>query len=160
MYFFGDIVKFIRSYWQKRKYFFFPGYTFICPRLNQSLKWRFDYITLVKRNKPGTKKWIKFFETLELNIQREFYRYHVKASQVKGSFYVLIRKPRGKVLGETFKNMADDVKYISGKVYKKVSEQSSRFRYKYFPYFKLVRWYGGYQYHFLVVKQDFQYEYS
>ena len=68
MYFFGDIVKFIRSYWQKRKYFFFPGYTFICPRLNQSLKWRFDYITLVKRNKPGTKKWIKFFETLELNI--------------------------------------------------------------------------------------------
>ena len=71
-----------------------------------------------------------------------------------------MRKPRGKVLGETFKNMADDVKYISGKVYKKVSEQSSRFRYKYFPYFKLVRWYGGYQYHFLVVKQDFQYEYS
>ena len=56
--FFDDIVKFIRSYWQKR-IFFFPGYTFINPRLNQGLKWGFDYITLVKRSKPSTKKWTK-----------------------------------------------------------------------------------------------------
>ena len=102
----------------------------------------------------------QFFETLEFNIQREFSSYHVKVSQVKGSFYVLIRKPRGKILGETFKNMADDVKYISEKAYRKFSEQSSRFRHKYVPYFKLVRWCGGYQFHFLVVKQDYQYKYS
>ena len=84
----------------------------------------------------------KLFETLEFDIQREFSRYYVKISQVKGSFYVLIRKPRRKILSETFKNMADDVKYISEKVCRKFSKQSSRFRYKYFPYFKLVRWYN------------------
>ena len=61
----------------------------------------------------------KFIETLEFNIQQEFSHYHVKVSQVRGSFCVLIRKPRGKILGETFKNMADDVKYISKKVYRK-----------------------------------------
>ena len=102
----------------------------------------------------------KFLETLEFNIQREFSRYHVKVSQVRRSFHVLIRKPRGTILGETFKNMADDVKYISEKVYRKFSEQSNRFRYKYFLYFKLVRWCGGYQYHFLVAEQDYQYEHS
>ena len=102
----------------------------------------------------------QFFETLELNIQREFSLYHVKVSQVKGSFHVLIRKPTGNILGETFKTMADDVKYISEKVYRKFSKQSSRFRYEYIPYFKLVRWCGGYQFHFLVVKQDYQYKYS
>ena len=102
----------------------------------------------------------KLFETLEFNIQREFSRYHVKISQVKGSFYVLIRKPRRNILGEIFKNMADDVKYISEKVCRKFSKQSSRFRYKYFPYFKLVRWYSDKKYHFLVVKQDDQYEHS
>ena len=53
--------------------------------------------------------------------------------------------------------MADDVIHISEKVYRKFSEQSSnRFRYKYFPYFKLVRMCGSYKYHFLVVKQDYQ----
>ena len=35
---------------------FFLGYTFIYPRLNQSLKWCFDYIFLVNRNKTCTKK--------------------------------------------------------------------------------------------------------
>ena len=68
---------------------------------------------------------------------------------------MLIGKPRGKILDETFKDMADDVKYISEKVYRKFSEQSNRFKHKYFAYFKLVRWCGGYQYHFLVVKQDY-----
>ena len=102
----------------------------------------------------------KFFEILEFNIQREFSHYHLKVSHVRSSFYVLIRKPRGKILGETFKNMANDVKYISEKVYRKFSEQSNRFRSKDFPYFKLIRWCGGYQYHFLVVKQDYQYKHS
>ena len=97
----------------------------------------------------------KFFETFEFNIQQEFSHYHVTVSQVRGSFYVLKRKPRGKILRETFKYMANDVKYISEKVYVKFSEQSNRFRYKYFPYVKLVRWCGGYQYHFVVVKQDY-----
>ena len=76
---------------------------------------------------------IKFYETLEFNLQREFSRYVVKVSQVRGSFYVLIKKPRGKILGESLKNLFDDVKYLSDKVYRKFSVQFSRFRHKLFP---------------------------
>ena len=101
----------------------------------------------------------KFYEKLEFNWQQEFSRYIVKVSQVKGLFYVLIKKPGGKILGKSLKNMIDDVKYISEKVYKSILiNQIQRFRYKSFPYFKLVRCYGNYQYHFLVVRQDYQYE--
>ena len=39
------------------------------------------------------------FEKLERSLKREFYQYIVKLSQVKRSFYVLIRKPRGNILG-------------------------------------------------------------
>ena len=98
----------------------------------------------------------RFYENLEFNLQREFSRYVVKISQVRGSFYVLIKKPRGKVLGGSLKNLFEDVKCISERVYKKFSNQSDRFRYKFFPYFKLVRSYGNYQYHFLIVRQDYQ----
>ena len=101
----------------------------------------------------------KFYEKLEFNLQQEFSRYIVKVSQVKGLFYVLIKKPGGRILGKSLKNMIDDVKYISEKVYKSILiNQIQRFRYKSFPYFKLVRCYGNYQYHFLVVRQDYQYE--
>ena len=41
---------FNESYWKKRK-IFYPGYYFIYPQLNQSIKWRFDYVFIVK-NKP------------------------------------------------------------------------------------------------------------
>ena len=39
--------------------------------------------------------------------------YIVKISQVKGSFYLLIRKPRGKILNQNLKNVIDTVKNIS-----------------------------------------------
>ena len=45
---------FIKSYWQKKN-FFYPGYHFIYPNINQSLKSWFDYVFLVK-HKPVTKK--------------------------------------------------------------------------------------------------------
>ena len=43
--------------------------------------------------------------------------YIVKVSQVKGSFYALIRKPRGKILNEDLKNMINHVKNISEKFF-------------------------------------------
>ena len=65
--FFEDITYFIKNYFQKRKYFY-PGYYFIYSRLNQSLKWHFDYGVLVK-SKPTTKKiedlLDRFYEKLE-----------------------------------------------------------------------------------------------
>ena len=52
---FKEIIEFVKNYWQKRE-FIFPGYFFIYPKLNQSLKWRYDYVLIVK-NRPSTKKW-------------------------------------------------------------------------------------------------------
>ena len=47
---FEEIINFVNDFWQKRKSFF-PGYYFIHPTLNQSQKWTYDYIFIVK-NKP------------------------------------------------------------------------------------------------------------
>ena len=89
----------------------------------------------------------RFFEKLEASLQKSFtdtfYRY-------KGSFYVLIRKPRRKILNDDFKN----VKSISTRIYNKFADESSMFRYIFFPYFKLIRCYGSYHYHFLIVRKD------
>ena len=53
--------------------------------------------------------------------------------------------------------MTEDVKDISQEIYKKYVEKSGNFRYNFFPYFKLVSSYGGYQYQFLVVRKDYQF---
>ena len=42
----------------------------------------------------------QMFEDLEFSLSRELPQYTVKVSQVKKSFYDLIRKPRGKILGQ------------------------------------------------------------
>ena len=46
--FFEELVDFVRNYWQKRK-FFYPGYRFTYPRMNQ------NYVVIVK-NIPGIRK--------------------------------------------------------------------------------------------------------
>ena len=43
--FFKELIEQIKRHWNKRKKFF-PGYLFPFPKLNQSLKWRFDYINI------------------------------------------------------------------------------------------------------------------
>ena len=98
----------------------------------------------------------RFFENLELHLQRKFPHYIVKVSQVKGSFYVLVRKPRGKISNNDLKILFKQVKSISNKMYDKFSENSSIFRYNFFPYFKLVRCYGNYHYHFLVIRKNYK----
>ena len=59
----------------------------------------------------------RFYETREFSMKQKFNRYIVKVSQVKGSFYVLIRKPRGKILGDDYRFMIENVKYILEKIY-------------------------------------------
>ena len=54
---FSDIVRFVRTYWNRRQKLY-PGYFFVNPILNQSIKWRFYYIIVNndkfrKRNKKG-----------------------------------------------------------------------------------------------------------
>ena len=41
--FFKQIIRFIRKYSENRKYFCLP-YILRYPKLNQSIKWRFDYV--------------------------------------------------------------------------------------------------------------------
>ena len=41
--FFNDIIKYITASWNCRQKFY-RSYFFVYPKLNQSIKWRFDYI--------------------------------------------------------------------------------------------------------------------
>ena len=60
----------------------------------------------------------RFFEQLESSLSRRFPRYIVKVSQVKCSFFVLVKKPRGKILNENLKYLCDNVQLISKNIYK------------------------------------------
>ena len=75
-----------------------------------------------------------------------------------GWFYVRIRKPRRKILDQDLKYKINNVKCTSENIYRIFSDKPSTFRYRCFPYFKLVRKCGGYQYHFLVVRKVYQIE--
>ena len=102
----------------------------------------------------------RFFEQLVSSLSCRFPRYIVKVSQVKGSFFILVKKPRGKILNGDLKYLCNNALLISESIYKKYVEDSKDFSYGYFPYFKLVKCYGNYHYHFLAVKRDYEYEYE
>ena len=74
----------------------------------------------------------------------------MKVSQVKGSFFALVKKARVKNLNDDRKCLYDNVKCISENIYQKYAEYSRDLSYGYFPFFKLVKGYGNYHYHFLV----------
>ena len=54
-----------------------------------------------------------FFEELEEKLWHEFPRYFVKISQFKVSFFVLVKKPCGKILNGDMKYLCDNVRLIS-----------------------------------------------
>ena len=74
----------------------------------------------------------RFFERLEFSFQYAFFRYIIKVSEVKGSFYVLIKKPRGKILGDNLKILFGEVKFISERIYKTLAEDSNGFLFELF----------------------------
>ena len=53
--FFKDIIRFVRRFWGRRLQLY-PGYFFVQPILNQSIKWRFDYITVTSDKSKQVKK--------------------------------------------------------------------------------------------------------
>ena len=57
------------------------------------------------------------FEDLEMSLSRELSQYIAKVSQVKNSFYVLVRKPRGKILGCKKEKLFAVVENISKNIY-------------------------------------------
>ena len=58
----------------------------------------------------------RFFERVKFSFRHEFSRYIIKVSEVRGSFYVLVKKPIGKILGAKLRNLFNDVNYISEKI--------------------------------------------
>lgn len=75
----------------------------------------------------------RMFNDLELSIVREMPQYFVKVSQVKKSFYALVRKPRGKILGWKKEKLFDTVEYISENIYYNYAKDCHGFRYSSFP---------------------------
>ena len=92
----------------------------------------------------------KMFEDFEKSFHNEFSGlfYHVKVSQVKSSFYVLIKKKREMLFGEKRQQLFDKVRDISENIYKNYARNSARIMYQYFPYYKLIHNYGNYHFHF------------
>lgn len=57
----------------------------------------------------------RMFDDLQFSSSRGFpgYLYHVKVSEVGNSFYVLIRKKRAKILGDSRKKLFENIKNIT-----------------------------------------------
>ena len=51
---FKDIINFSKKLWSRRRKLY-PGYFFVYPMLNQSIKWRSDYI-IINRNRYKLRK--------------------------------------------------------------------------------------------------------
>ena len=95
----------------------------------------------------------RFYEDIEYAVKVQFRDYYIKVSQLNSSFFVLVKRRRGKILGEKRKFLFDRLKRISEELYNKYASFSKIFEKEYFPYFKLVKSYGSYHFHFLVVKK-------
>ena len=96
----------------------------------------------------------RLFEDLESVFSKEFHGYIVKISQVKKSFYVLVWKPRGEILGRDKKLLFKKVEEISKNIYHNYARNCSRLRYSFFPYSNVVR--SDYHYHFLVIRKEYR----
>lgn len=157
--YFKDIIRFIQTYWKERKHFF-SSYLLQYPLLNQSVKWRFDYIIAATKNIDNKRNKMdalldRFYEDIENALRNKFREYIIKVSQLNCSFFVLIKRPRGKILGEKRKYLYENLKEITENIYRKYASDSSDFERQYFPYLKLIKCYGNYHYHFLVAKKDY-----
>ena len=60
--FFKEMINYIKRYWnEKKKNFLSFFFFFFNPRLNQSLKWRFDYIIVANDKFRGKRKYGRTF---------------------------------------------------------------------------------------------------
>lgn len=69
-------------------------------------------------------------------------------------FFVLVKRYRG-ILGDRQKILYKDLKNITENIHEEYALKSKDFERQFFPYFKLGKSYGNYQFHFLVVKKDY-----
>ena len=73
-----------------------------------------------------------FYEKLEYSLRKKSYQYIVKKSQVRCSFYVLIDKRRGEILGGDLNYVIKQVKNTFEKIYRDFSKKSKEFLFRFF----------------------------
>ena len=86
----------------------------------------------------------RFYEVIEQTVKSNFKEYYVTVSQMNYSFFVLLKRRRGKILREKRKFLFDELKKISEEIYNKYCSFSKLFERQHFPYFKLVKSYDNY----------------
>ena len=97
----------------------------------------------------------RFFEDIEFSVKNNFKEYILKVLELNLSFFVLIKQYRGKILGERQKILFNGLIDITENIFRDYALKSKDFERNFFPYCKLVKSHGNYQFHFLVVKKDY-----
>ena len=59
----------------------------------------------------------RFYKDIEYAVKAQCKEYYVKVSQLNSSFFVLVKRRRGKILGEKRLYLFDKLKRISEDVY-------------------------------------------
>ena len=59
----------------------------------------------------------KFFKTMDHKKKKKNPQYIIKVSEMKGLFYVLVRKPGGKILGDECRNLYGYIKNVLERIY-------------------------------------------
>ena len=150
-----QIIRFIRKYSEDRIMFCEP-YVLNFPKLSQSIKWRHEYILAIKKSTAfDTMDAMldRFFEEVERNFKENFKQYRVEVSEMSGSFFVLVKRRRGKILGEQQKLLFDTLKKLTEDTYLKFSNMYSIFEKSYIPYFRLAKSYGIFHFHVFSCKK-------
>ena len=80
----------------------------------------------------------RFFEEFQTRLWHKSARYVVKVSKLNGSFFVLVKKPRGQILNDDKTFLYNTVQQLSEDIYKKYAKNCNEFSHNFSPYFKLV----------------------
>ena len=79
----------------------------------------------------------RFFEEIERSVKENLKQYYLKVSEMNGSFFVLVKRRRGKILVEKQKFLFDTLQKLTEDIYLKFSNSFFFCEKNYFPYFKL-----------------------
>lgn len=97
----------------------------------------------------------RFYEDIEFSVRNAFREYIVKVSQLNSSFFVLIKSYWGKILGDRQKYLLENLKLTTENIHREYNLKSKDFERDFFPYFKLVKSHGNYQFHSIFLKKDY-----
>ena len=70
----------------------------------------------------------RFFEEIERSVKENLKQYYLKVSEMNGSFFVLVKRRRGKILVEKQKFLFDTLQKLADDIYLKFLNRSFFFR--------------------------------